>query len=113
MKKIINSIYNGEFSFSFSFWILFVVCNFIIWGISALWLENSNFSLVESILFIIYYLFSLYFFFISTKGVLKCKNKYETKNKKVSILSTVGIIFWCFQAVSLFLIFLVHFIDKT
>jgi len=109
MKKIINSIYNGEFPFSFSLWILFVVCNLIIWGIGYLWLEYSKFSLLENILFIVYYLFSLFFFFISTKGVLKSKNKYETKNKKISILSTIFIIYWCIQAVSMFLIFLTYF----
>ena len=111
-KETIKFIQQVKFSFGFSFWILFVICNFIIWGIGVLWLEYSKFSLLENILFIVYYLFSLFFFFISTKGVLKSKNKYETKNKKISILSTIFIIYWCIQAVSMFLIFLTYFQTK-
>ena len=113
IKKIIYSIQQGKFSFVFSFWMLFVICNFIIWLIGKYYLKvYGDFSLVEKILFIFYFIFSMYFFFITTKGVLKSKSKYKFKNKMTSILSTVVIIFWCMQALGVLVIYSIDFLDK-
>lgn len=113
IKKTIYSIQQGKFSFVFSFWMLFVICNFVIWGIGKYFLKiYGGFSLVEKILFIFYFLFSMYFFFITTKGVLKSKSSYKFKNKITSILSTVVIIFWCMQALGILVIYSIDFLDK-
>lgn len=111
IKKTIYSIQQGKFSFVFSFWMLFVICNFVIWGIGKYFLKfYGDFSLVEKILFIFYFLFSMYFFFITTKGVLKSKSKF--KNRITSILSTVAIIFWITQALGILVIYSIDFLDK-
>lgn len=113
IKKTIYSIQQGKFSFVFSFWMLFVICNFVIWGIGKYFIKfYGDFSLVEKILFIFYFLFSMYFFFITTKGVLKSKSSYKFKNKITSILSTVIIIFWCMQALGILVIYSIDFLDK-
>jgi hypothetical protein len=113
IKKTIYSIQQGKFSFVFSFWMLFIICNFVIWGIGKYFLKlYGDFSSVEKILFIFYFLFSMYFFFITTKGVLKSKSSYKFKNKITSILSTVIIIFWCMQALGILVIYSIDFLDK-
>jgi hypothetical protein len=113
IKKTIYSIQQGKFSFVFSFWMLFIICNFVIWGIGKYFLKlYGDFSSVEKILFIFYFLFSMYFFFITTKGVLKSKSSYKFKNKITSILSTVVIIFWCMQALGILVIYSIDFLDK-
>lgn len=112
-KETIKFIQQGKFSFGFSFWILFVICNFIIWGIGKYYLKvYGDFLLVEKTLFIFYLFFSIFFFFITTKGVLKSKSKFKFKNKITSILSTVVIIFWCMQALGILVIYLIDFLDK-
>ena len=60
IKKTIYSIQQGKFSFIINFWILFGIGNLVVTGIGIIWLEFSNFLIIEKILFPFYFIIGVY-----------------------------------------------------
>jgi|694.fasta_scaffold101359_5 hypothetical protein len=118
IKKTIHSIQQGKFSLLLNFLILFFICNLALHGIGVVWLELSSFSIFEKILFPIYFIFTLYFSFITTLGAWKSGNYYVQENKKnifkkyLSIPIKLIIIFWTIKIVNTFAVFIFLFFDK-
>jgi hypothetical protein len=115
IKKTIDSIQQGKFNLAINFLILFLICNLALHGIGVFWLELSNFSVFEKIIFPFYFLFCLYFSFITTLGAWRSGNYYvnqnkdETLRKFLSILSKIVIIYWFIKIVNTFMVFVALF----
>jgi hypothetical protein len=115
IKKTIDSIQQGKFNLAVNFLILFLICNLALHIIGLFWLESSNFLVFEKIIFPFYFLFCLYFSFITTLGAWRSGNYYVNKNKNVklrkflSILSKIIIIYWGIRIVNTFMVFVALF----
>lgn len=118
IKKTIFNIREGKFSFIINFWILFGIGNIGVTGIGLLWLELSNFLMIEKILFPFYFIFAVYFSIITSLGAWRSGNNYVYKNKEVafmkylSILIKIIIIFWVIRIFNTFFLFIFLFKDK-
>lgn len=111
LKQTIYSIQQGKFSLALNFLLLFLICNLALHGIGVFWLELSSFSILEKILFPFYFIFCLYFSFITTLGAWRSVNHYVKQNKDerfrkfLSILSKIVIIYWVIRIVNTFMVF--------
>lgn len=118
IKKTIFNIREGKFSFIINFWVLFGIGNLGVTGVGVLWLELSNFLMIEKILFLFYFIFAVYFSIITTLGAWRSGNNYAYKNKEVvfvkylSILIKIVIIFLCIRIFNTFFLFIFLFKDK-
>lgn len=119
IKKTIFNIKHGKFSFIINFWILFGIGNLVVTGIGIIWLEFSNFLMIEKILFPFYFIIGVYFSIITALGAWRSGNNYVYKNKEatfmkyLSILIKVIIIFWSIRIFNTFLLFIFLFKDKV
>ena len=118
IKKTIFNIKHSKFSFIINFWILFGIGNLVVTGIGVIWLELSNFLMIEKILFPFYFIIGVYFSIITTLGAWRSGNNYVFKNKEktfmkyLSILIKIIIIFWSIRIFNTFLLFIFLFKGK-
>jgi hypothetical protein len=119
LKQTIHSIQQGKFNLAINFLILFFICNLILYLIGTFWLELSSFSIFEKIIFPFYFIFCLYFSFITTLGAWRSVNYYVNLKKEdlilrkfLSILLKIVSIFWVLRIVNTLMLFFALFHEK-